>query len=378
MKVKSLFHVLLISFTLLLLVFISLWQVQQVSLAQGGSIDLSKTLNRTTNVVRVGEVLSFTIALTNNSTFSLTQVTLIDDYNQDVMRYAGASRTPGSLNQTTGEITWDVAPVLPNQTITLTLVFTAEHPQTAVVNYARAEDLIWSDNSMGQSAETSRTQDAIGGAAPIFKSLHPPDAIPLVGLPITFTHIITNDGAALMTRLPLTDTYDPNFLQFSSAIPAPTIISQTAGLLVWTDLTDYFGDLPPFSSIVVTTVFTAATQVLNTVNSASTEGALDVYDNDLTAGATQVPITIIETMPAATTTPTRQNDNDNDEDEATPAATATPFPSQTPAVITTTATGPLYLPETGWHPVNKLMVPILGLMLLVLGWTLASRHKRPL
>jgi len=375
MKFKPLFHVLLISFTLLLVTLVSLGRVQQVSLAQGGgSIDLSKSLNRSTNVVRVGEVLSFTIALTNNSLFSLTQVTLIDNYNQGVMAFAGATLPPGGLNPATGVITWNVAPVLPNETITLTLAFTAEHPQTAVVNYARAEDLVWADSSIGQSAETSRTQDAIGGAAPIYKSLYPPDTIPQAGLLITFTHIITNDGAAMMTRLPLTDTYDPAFLVFHSAIPTPTIISQSAGLLVWADLTDDFGDLPPFSSIVVTTVFTAATQVVNTVNSASTEGAIDQYNNDLTIGATQVPITIIDDVPEAAPTPTREN---HEEDEATPVATATPFPTQTPVAITNTTTGPLYLPETGWHPVYRFVVPILGLILLAVGLTIFRWYDRP-
>src|SRR5690606_8709332 len=128
--------------------------------------------------------------------------------------------------------------------------------------------------AISQTAETSRTQEAVGGAAPVVKALFPANAAPQAGLPVTFTHLITNDGAAVMTRLPLTDTYDPAFWQFISAIPTPTIISPP-GLLVWPDLTDNFGDIPPFGTVVVTTVFTATTEVLTTVNRASTEGARD-------------------------------------------------------------------------------------------------------
>ena len=73
-------------------------------------------------------------------------------------------------------------------------------------------------------------------------------------------HILTNDGAAFITFLPLTDTYDPAFLQFHFAVPTPTITSPP-GLLVWADLTTYFGNITPFQTIVMTTVFTATAQV---------------------------------------------------------------------------------------------------------------------
>jgi uncharacterized repeat protein (TIGR01451 family) len=371
MKVKPLFHVLLISCTLMLIAIFSLWHVQQVSLAQG-NIDMTKTLNRSSNVVRVGEILSFTIALTNNSSFSLTSILVVDDYNQDVLAFAGASRTPDGLATSSGRITWDVAPVFPGQNISFTVAFTAEHPEDAVVNYARAEDVQDSQGNLTYTGEASRTNDAIGGAAPIFKSLHPPDANVRIGMPVTFTHIITNDGAAVMTRLPLTDTYDPAFLEFNYAIPVDPAITQPLGTLVWPDLTTYFGDIPPFATIVITTVFTATMEGIGT-NRADTQGAIDIYNNDLTAGATQVPITIIGDSPEAAPTPT----SDDDDDQATPTATATPFPTPTPAAITTTTTGPLYLPETGWHPIQKFAVPILGLALLVLGWTIVTRPNRP-
>ena len=37
----------------------------------------------------------------------------------------------------------------------------------------------------------------------------------------------------------------------------------------------------------------------------------------------------------------------------------------------------LFLPETGWRPVFRFVVPIIGLSLLVLGWVAVSRPKRP-
>ena len=385
MRSNRLLQVLLVAFSLLLLMMLSLWQVQQVSRAQGsGPIILTKTLNRPTNVVRVGEVLSFTIALTNNSAFTLTSVTLIDTYDNTTLAFAGATPPESSVNPGTGTITWinvAVPPILPGQGLVVTVVFTAEHPKTTIVNAVRAQDIVHQSGQLTETAETSQTQEAIGGNAPVVKFLAP-GVTPQVGLPVTFTHIITNDGAALMTYLPLTDTYDPTYLDFLFAIPTPTI-SSPPGTLIWDDLTNYFGDIQPFATVVVTTVFSATTQVLNTVNQASTEGARDQYDNDLTAGFAQVPITVIDDTPTPTLVPDNNN-NDNDNDSPAPTATAPILSTPTPVImvagqgvtdttqITNTST-PKYLPETGqWSDGSWFALPV-GLILLALTWYLSKK-----
>jgi hypothetical protein len=201
--------------------------------------------------------------------------------------------------------------------------------------------------------------------------------MPVTGLPLTFTHVITNDGAAVMTTLPLTDTYDPTFLEFSYAFPTPTIV--TTGTLVWTDLTTFFGDLAPFQSIVVTTVFTATTQVASTVNQASTEGAIDVYDNDLTAGMDWVPITIIDSGPTATPTAAPTS-------TPAPAPTATPRPANTPvpaqptaaptqtAAPTATAVAVL-MPQTGRISAAWMFVLLVALLAMGTGVMVLSRVR---
>ncbi len=377
MRSRALFQTFFIAFGLLLSTLFSLWQVQQISHAQGGGpITLTKTLDRADNVVRVGEVLTFTIGLTNNSAFTLTGVTLIDTFDNTTLAFARAFPPESLVNSNV--LSWSnvaAPPIPPNQSIFVTVVFTAEHPRTTVVNAVRAQDLVHSSGQLTETAETSQTNKAIGGSAPIVKFLAP-GVTPEAGQRVTFTHIITNDDAALMTHLPLTDTYDPAYLDFLLAIPTPTITSPP-GLLAWDDLTNYFGDIQPMATVVITTVFSATTQVLNTVNHASTEGARDQYDNDLTAGSAQVPITIINLAP----TPSRESDNDNDNDnESAPAPTATTVTVNTPAPTTTplanqsiTATEiavsslPKFLPETGLRSSNRWLVLGLGLGLLALG-----------
>ncbi|MEZ4714912.1 MAG: SdrD B-like domain-containing protein, partial [Caldilineaceae bacterium] len=69
----------------------------------------------------------------------------------------------------------------------------------------------------------------------IVKVRNTPDPV-RVGDPISYTITITNLGTSIITSLPLTDTYDPNFLDYVSATPAPTSTDEPNGTLFWADL----------------------------------------------------------------------------------------------------------------------------------------------
>lgn len=389
MKSRALYQTLFIALGLLVLTLLSLAQIQQISRAQVGIVTLNKVLNRTSPVVRVGEVLSFTITLTNDAGFTLTNVTLVDTYNQGVLAFAGGAPAPDGIDPGNGVLTWTnvaMPPILPGQTLTFTVFFIAEHPQTAVVNRVRAQDITGTVGAISDTNATDEIDEAIGGRAPLFKAVFPPGSVPQVGFPVTFTHLITNDGAALMTYLPLTDTYNATILQFNFAIPTPTFTSP--GVLAWADLTTEFGDIPPFGTVVVTTVFTAAAQFNGSVNQASTAGALDEFNNTLAAGFAQVPITIIggedNDNEDNDNEDNDNDDNDNDEDIPAPTATMSVVSTATPAVaptleqfITNTAsvTGatpvtssstPKYLPETGQWRLSGWPLLAWGLGLLAL------------
>jgi hypothetical protein len=283
-------------------------------------------------------------------------------------------------------LTWtNVAnpPLVPGQTLTFTVFFTTEHPQTAVVNFARAQDITGTMNAISDSLATDQIDDAIGGSTPISKFLTQAGGPIQAGSPLTFTQIITNDGAAFITFLPLTDTYNPAFLEFHFALPTPTITSPP-GLLVWTDLTTYFGSITPFYSIVVTTVFTATADGGNTTNQASIENARDEFSNDLTAGQAQAPITIIGDTPTSTPTSGSDDDDDDDDDDdtsaptATPAALATATPATTiivPQSTLTDSASPRYLPDTGHREAAPVGLYIAVFSAAIAGWLLLSLKK---
>lgn len=393
MKLRMLLRGLGVGLGLLLAMALSLGYVHQISRAQA-PVEMSKVLNKDGNVVRVGEVLIFTLALTNTENFTLTSVTLVDEYDETTLRLAGADFPWDSHDPGAGTIIWNnvVTPPIrtpgglpPGESISFSVVFTAVSPKPAVVNAIRAEALEREGQALTETVETSRTQEAIGGRLPVFKGIWPPGSTPQAGALVTFTHVITNDGAAAVLTLPLTDTYDATFLEFFSAVPTPTTVITTppVGTLAWANLVDYYGPIAPFSTVVVTTVFTATARVVDTVNEARIEGARDEFNNDLGAWSAQVPITIIDS--ATPTTPKSpeggggDDDDDDDENETgdtspgapatTPViATATPVTASAP--VTGTDSAPLHLPETGSGTAVGGLAPLIGALLVLSGWYL--------
>ena len=91
-----------------------------------------------------------------------------------------------------------------------------------------------------------------------------------VGDRITFTVQVENTGGVPLSIIPLTDTFDPTYLQFVSASPAPDSVG--SGTLTWNDLTGS-GSLAPGASISVQVVFEAIAETSATENAATVSGA---------------------------------------------------------------------------------------------------------
>jgi hypothetical protein len=311
-------------------------------------ITVNKQLGRANPVVHVGEYLTFTIRIENQSAFTVTTLPLSDDFNNGVLAYADAAPAPDSVDATTGQLEWNdltthFGDIAPGQIITVIVGFIAEHPTPAVVNYAEVHDALGDQGSIPGGGDNSDEGEAIGGASPVNKELVG-GIIPEVGMPLTFTITITNDGYTTMTVVPLLEDYDPAFLQCSFARPQPDIVDEVSGELNWSDLTVPLGDVGPQQAILITAVFTALAPIDITSNMAAVYNAQDWYGNDLAAGADQVPITIIDSGQQQTPTPTAT---------AIAQATSTPNsgggPTVTPAATATRETA-VQLPETGIPP----------------------------
>jgi hypothetical protein len=347
-----------------LLVLLASWFAITPAQAQQPEISVTKQLGRSDPVVYVGQYLTFTIDIVNNSAFTVTTLPLTDDYNEAVLAYVDASVPPSNVDTGAGQIDWDdlttsFGDLAPGQSITVIVGFIAEHPEPTVVNYAQVHDAIGSGGSLGDSDDTSQDGESVGGSAPLEKRIEE-GVIPEVGLPLTFTIAITNDGYTTMTVVPLLEDYDPSFLQYSYAVPPPDTVDEINGELNWDDLTDYFGDVGAQETISLTAVFTALASIDGTMNQASVSAFQDWYGNDLAGGSDLVPIIIIDNQqqtatPAATATSDSGGDNGgNNNNNATATLQAT-------ATVTATATREMaaQMPETGIPPSSPIWPTLL-------------------
>ncbi len=363
---------------------ICLFWLTRVSQAQVGGLVVDKRLGRATAVVRVGEYLTFTIAIRSQVSFTIVTLPLSDTFDSYILAYADAIPPPDEVTTTTnpGQLLWfdltdTFGNLLPGQTITVTLGFTAVHPTAATVNAARVAGAEGDGGQQVGEADGSDGGETVGGSTPVQKSLDPPTATLRVNSPLTFTITITNHGAATLTFLPLEDTYDPAVLLFHRAIPTPNLVLTASGVISWFDLTVPLGDVPPDSAVTVTAIFTALMPATSTLNSAQVVGARDQYENDLGVGADQVPIMIIEDTPRPTPTSPPPPPPPPPSPTPTPWSTATPTPTATPATPTPTPTSlfvPDVLPETGARGGMPVLVPLCGLVVVtgliaaVCGW----------
>ncbi len=375
---------LLLSLALAAIVMTGLSLVFSVeSEAQGidDQIYLHKELGRASPVVYVGEYLTFTIHIRNDTPFTVTQLPMTDNYRETVLGFADARPVaPDVVNAANGTLEWNdltthFGDLAPGQEIWLTVGFIAEHPETAIVNEAFVHDALGSGGAFSDTNSTITETEAVGGSAPVDKILVG-DLLPQAGMPLTFTIVITNNGYVTLTVVPLVDTYTPTVMTFSYASPPPDQVDLPRGVLTWTDVTSWTGDIPPHGVITVTTVFTALTDADEAINHAEVLAGEDWYGNDVGGGADEAPITIIprpteEPTPAPTPTPRPPS-------PSTPQPTPPPTPVPPTPIPTPTPFTPL-LPATGerseppWTTYGVLLAAIV--LIAAGGWQWARARR---
>ncbi len=375
------------------------------------SLEISKRLQGS-DVIQVGQELTFTIRITNTGTVSITTLPLIDEYESSILQLERTDPL-SSTNIVTPEtggglITWSdlttdtvFGPLNPGQSIVITTVFRAIAPRVATVNRARIGAAVGFGGQQYAGDGRSSSGDAIGGQVIVRKEVLT-GTVAASGLPLTFTITISNDGAADLTRIPLRDTFDPTYLAFASAIPTPTITSTssiTESVLEWDDVLPGLGltRLRPGEVITVTTVFTALRPVdAAFVNRAEAVGVRDEFDDEVQAPRqAEVPIRIIPGPADATRTPTptatptlappEEPQPRPTDVPTTPTATPTLTPTPTVEAPTVTATpeaagvvatptvpAPATLPRTGG---SESMRWLLAAMALAIGAALALRLR---
>ncbi len=398
-------------------------------LAQGGNrtvqaqtnplgLEITKTLNGS-STVRIGDVLTFTIRITNTGSLPITELVVIDTFDSNIVAPSGIGpyakpgdpplTAPAASFDGNETITWTLfsaaQPFNPGESVTLLVRLRAVRPtdQLQIVNRARIERAIRSDGSNNGGGEADAPAQPGGARLPMTKTLGVPQPV-TVGLPITFTIVITNDGAIDLVTLPLRDAYNPAVLQFNYADPPPSSVNATTGVLEWNDLLVITGRgrLRPGEVITVTTVYTALRSIEAVVNRAEVSGARDEYDNAINPRRAEAPIRIVpgdqatptSTVPSVPTDipteepteePTRPATAQTDRPtEITGSTTATTLATATTeataeaaggAVATPTPQVPAALPRTGSTSSVWALWLLVGVGLLLLGLAVVRRQQ---
>ncbi|MEM7128147.1 MAG: SdrD B-like domain-containing protein [Chloroflexota bacterium] len=105
-----------------------------------------------------------------------------------------------------------------------------------------------------------------------------------VGSQISFTIRITNTGTSIITSLPLTDTYDTNYLTYAPVAdasgPNPASSADNDGAIEWTNVIDFDGDnqLIPNETLDIIVVFTARAETTTLPGGIECESAGHTYN----------------------------------------------------------------------------------------------------
>ena len=317
--------------------------------AQGQiQLEIDKQLQGS-NLIRVGQEMTFTIRIRNTGSLTVTKLPLIDNYNGSILQLRRSDPAFSTHDQAQGAITWAdltspslFGPLGPSGEIVVTTVFRAIKAAPETVNFAKIGAAEAASGETGGGEQDSDKGGAEGGRVIVTKSLAPGQTA-TVGQPVSFVISLRNDGAADIVKLPLEDLFNPEYLAFSAARPAPDSIAPDR--IAWNDVLPLIGRtrLRPNEVVTVTTVFTALKAFDGAgINRAAANGVQDEFQNAVAAPRqADVPVRIIDdqaatTVPTVAATPTPRRSR-TPSATATPELTMTPEATATPELAATTA-----------------------------------------
>jgi uncharacterized repeat protein (TIGR01451 family) len=229
-----------------------------IDVQQHPALQVSKNLDDPDHYVPVGEQFSYTIRVTDAGNTGLPLVPLVDTYNAAYLQFVSATIPPDT--STPGNLSWNDISVGtgldPQQFAEVTVTFQAlQAGLTPNTDDTASVDTV-DDQSNPVTGNATNTELIITNPGiAVTKTLDHPDGFVPVGAVATYTIHVQNVGdTAVVAPVQLTDTYDPAYLEYSSATPAPDTV--VPGTLTWNDVSGGAG-LIVGGSVDITVSFTA-------------------------------------------------------------------------------------------------------------------------
>ncbi len=231
-------------------------------------------------VTNVGDATAYSVVLTDTLPAGLTYV---PGSSMATWSGAGSSSADPAVNGST--LVWSFPPstILPGETLTLT--FDANVDPAAAVGIKPNTGVAGASDGGGvdiaPSADLATILVTVPGASVSKQLAVGQDPFIQVGEQVTFDVVVSNSGDTTIAVLPLTDTFDPAYLEFIVATPSAD--TTAVGSASWTDLTTLSGDLAPGEQTTVTVTFAAIAHppTSASTNTAAVAGATDAYGDPI-------------------------------------------------------------------------------------------------
>ncbi|MBN2336291.1 hypothetical protein JXL21_12090 [Candidatus Bathyarchaeota archaeon] len=228
----------------------------------------------------VGDMVAFTIAVTNTGDLPLETVPLTDSYDPSKLGYIGANPPPDTVDVLSGALEWldltGSGSLDPLQTTLIEVTFVGvggtlpgTTTDSAIVADAKVLDM-----EVYLFGEALAEVTLMNAEMTVSKTLKDPSGgYTDIGGTVVFRVTVTNDGDVPIQTVPLRDSYDPAKLGYIGASPSPDMVDELVGVLEWTDLTGP-SSLPPLESLMVEMTFEA----LEYTDYGGTDDLADVVD----------------------------------------------------------------------------------------------------
>jgi len=244
-------------------------------------LELVKTV--TPDAAAPNQPVTYTLHVTNDGLAILTPLVLTDTLPAGFSYVTGSGDPADPDTVAEPLLVWDdLGPLEPGQGLTVTFVVTAAPGLSGTrVNTATA-----AGHHLGGvlTRTDSVPLQVLTPALAVDKEIIAIDRDILYPNFVTCTIVISNAGPSALDLLPLVDDYNPFYLSFERATPAPDAVDSLNGLLAWNDLTGvpngFDRNLSPSGSFIITTVFRVAHDIdVTTTNFATVTNAVDIYGN---------------------------------------------------------------------------------------------------
>jgi uncharacterized repeat protein (TIGR01451 family) len=197
-----------------------------------GETDLVVAKSDDPDPVVAGEVLTYTLVITNSGPSGATGVVVTDTLPSGVS-FDSAVASQGTYNSVTGE--WMVGELADGSDATLTLVLTVDPSTRGTLSNTAEVSAIESDPTPGNNTTTVGTMVNAEADLVVAKSDDPDPVV--AGEVLTYTLVITNSGPSDATGVVVTDTL-PSGASFDSAVASQGTYDSITGEWIVGELAD--------------------------------------------------------------------------------------------------------------------------------------------